>query len=433
MAARLYQASLFGEDDATSELKRDTSSTFADNLSLPVHRWFRYSAGFSAQWVGGVIAEANRRGAVRVLDPFAGSGTVLVEAQDRGVAAVGLESHPFVARIAKAKLTNIVDSEAFREYGSGLLNRADRISPDMGGYAPLIRKCYPDDVLAQLDQLRQAWSEESGVGEDVRDLGWLALASILRECSPVGTANWQYVLPNKSKSRSSFPFVAFKAKVGQIAADLDSRSGRPVEGGVSLINGDARELGAVQDQWATLVITSPPYPNNFDYADATRLEMTFFGEISGWGDLQHAVRRHLIRSCTQHVSSIARETDQILAAEELAPISSEIRDVCERLKTERETRAGKKPYHTMIAAYFLDMARVWTQLRRVMSDGRVCFVVGDSAPYGVYVPVDRWMGELALASGFHSFAFEKTRDRNVKWKNRKHRVPLHEGRLWVEA
>ena len=62
-----------------------------------------------------------------------------------------------------------------------------------------------------------------------------------------------------------------------------------------------------------------------------------------------------------------------------------------------------------------------------------CFVLGDSAPYGVHVPVAEWAGALALAAGFDSFAFEKTRDRNVKWKNRKHRVPLCEGRLWVRG
>lgn len=27
------------------------TSNFLDNLRLPVHRWFRYSAGFSAEWV----------------------------------------------------------------------------------------------------------------------------------------------------------------------------------------------------------------------------------------------------------------------------------------------------------------------------------------------------------------------------------------------
>ena len=48
-------------------------------------------------------------------------------------------------------------------------------------------------------------------------------------------------------------------------------------------------------------------------------------------------------------------------------------------------------------------------------------------------PVIEWLGKLATSAGFRSFTFEKTRDRNTKWKNRKHRVPLCEGRLWVEG
>ena len=60
-------------------------------------------------------------------------------------------------------------------------------------------------------------------------------------------------------------------------------------------------------------------------------------------------------------------------------------------------------------------------------------MIGDSAPYGVHVPVERWLGELALAAGFHGYAFEKLRDRNVKWRNRKHRVPLHEGILTIDG
>ena len=52
-------------------------------------------------------------------------------------------------------------------------------------------------------------------------------------------------------------------------------------------------------------------------------------------------------------------------------------------------------------------------------------------PYGIYVPVDKWIGKLAVSAGFSSFSFEKTRERNVKWKNRKHDVPLKEGLLWI--
>ena len=88
----------------------------------------------------------------------------------------------------------------------------------------------------------------------------------------------------------------------------------------------------------------------------------------------------------------------------------------------------------MVAGYFSDMAKVFINLRRMCkTESKICFVVGDSAPYSVYVPVDKWIGQIAIAYGFKSFKFEKIRDRNVKWKNRKHRVPLHEGNLWIEG
>lgn len=88
----------------------------------------------------------------------------------------------------------------------------------------------------------------------------------------------------------------------------------------------------------------------------------------------------------------------------------------------------------MIAAYFNDMAQVMQGLRRVVRPNKkLYFVVGDSAPYGVYVPVEKWLGNIALNMGFTRWNFEKLRDRNVKWKNRKHQVPLHEGILVIES
>ena len=141
-----------------------------------------------------------------------------------------------------------------------------------------------------------------------------------------------------------------------------------------------------------------------------------------------------MRSCSQHVQSSAHDTEAILSDQLLSPIADEIVPVCQTLGTVRLSHGGNKAYHTMVAAYFLDMARVWRSLRRVTArGGDVCFVIGDSAPYGVYVPVEQWMGKLALAGGFQAWRFEKIRDRNVKWKNRKHRVPLQEGRLWVKG
>src|SRR5260370_39572167 len=95
------------------------------------------------------------------------------------------------------------------------------------------------------------------------------------------------------------------------------------------------------------------------------------------------------------------------------------------------TEGGKKTYHLMVACSFSDLARVRRALRRVCAGPwQVCFVIGDSAPYGVEVPVMDWMAPIAKSSGLESEEVVKPRDRQVKWEKQKHRIPLCEGRLW---
>ena len=423
------QLSLFPE---IPRYKESTLGSFVGNLELPVHRWFRYSAGFSGAWAEEVIAQESKERDVRVFDPFAGCATTLVAAERCGVASCGIDAHPFVARVARAKLAYRSSASDYVDLAEKVLTRASRLTPGLDTYAPLIRRCYHDDALAELDCLRQAVRDVDNGSEAAR-LVWLTLVSVLRSTSHVGTANCQYLLPDRRKARVQQPFFAFRAMAYTIAEDMRDAAGLAGPR-ATFSQDDARTCESVSSDAFDLILTSPPYPNNYDYADATRLELMFFGEITGWGDLQKAIRRYLLRSCTQHVPARSVDISRILEDSSLAPIRAELRSVCDTLATLRLTRGGKKTYHNMIACYFLDLARVWRALRRVCrSPSRVCFVIGDSAPYGVYVPVVEWLGALALAAGFASFSFEKTRDRNVKWKNRKHRVPLCEGRLWVEG
>jgi hypothetical protein len=347
-----------------------------------------------------------------------------------GVESWGLEAHPFITRIAQAKLAWRSDPEAYRQMINRISDRRD-LAGDIDHYPALIRACYDDRTLAELDVLRQATALEAD-GSPAAELSWLTLTAILRRVAQVNTAQWQYVLPRKQKRAAVAVKRAF-AECHQMIYE-DMTLARFYQGPRSVfIKGDARTCTSAP--WkCNLVITSPPYPNNFDYADATRLEMSFGGEVSNWGDLQERVRKYLIRSCSQHVSGDSKLMDEALQLPELAPIRSELAAVCGELAAVRETKGGRKAYHTMVACYFADLALVWRALRGICeSPATICFVVGDSAPYGVYVPVMTWLGRLATAVGFESYRFEKTRDRNVKWKNRKHRVPLQEGRLWVEG
>lgn len=430
MATSQSQRSLFPSETG-AEVPLSTASTFVPNMDLPVHRWFRYSAGFSAEWVESVINGASF-GEVCVFDPFCGSGTTLVAAEAVGARCWGMEAHPFVFRIAHAKLAWRSDPEAYRRKIEDLTRVADSLEPQIHEYPPLIRKCYDDEALRQLDRLRRA-CERVRDETPASELAWLTLVGILRRVSRAGTAPWQYVLPKKLKRAPAHVRAAFDECSRVVYHDM--RRGSSLLGPrARLITGDARECKGVPCGFVNLVITSPPYPNNYDYADATRLEMTFMREISGWGDLHEAVRKYLVCSCSQHVPERSTELQAILQAPELAPIRSELVDVCHQLAHVRQSRGGRKTYHLMVASYFRDLAMTWNALRSVCaSPCRVCFVIGDSAPYGIYVPMVTWLGELARASGFRSFSFTKTRDRNVKWKNRKHRVPLQEGHLWVEG
>lgn len=412
------------------------SGTFADNMKLPIHRWFRYSAGFSAEWAEAVIRSHLSGATASVLDPFAGSGTTMIAAEKAGAGAIGFESHPFVARIAKAKLMwRFVDPSQLREATSSLIARASsRMSSVPPQTSPLLLKCYTDDALTKLLSLRDELLRSPPADPAAKELLWLAITAILRPCSHVGTAQWQYVLPNKKKANVLDPFLALEAKVSEII--LDITYARQLGSGIEarIIAQDAREQSTVPRASIDLVVTSPPYPNNYDYADATRLEMTFWGEIESWGDLQTTVRKHIIRSCSQHSAAERLRLDDLLALDAVSPIVNELAPVCRTLEEVRLTKGGKKTYHTMVAAYFVDLSNVFRALRPVCKTGsRLCFVIGDSAPYGVYVPAEEWLGKLAVSAGFQSYSFEKLRDRNIKWKNRKHRVPLQEGRLWIEG
>lgn len=412
--------------------KKQNTTTFIDNMKLPVHRWFRYSAGFSAEWVKKTLRKYTKNDSM-VLDPFAGSGTTLVAANELFLPSIGFEKHYFVRRIANIKLNYAIDTIRVNE----LFHEIISIQPDnnfsFDEQPDLLKKCYSPEILRMLIGMRDKYN---AIADNTfeSEILWLAITAILRSTSHAGTAQWQYVLPNKTKKNVVDPRAAISQKINEILRDVQFFNKSNIPAQAKILDQDARESMQQYHDCFDILITSPPYPNNYDYADSTRLEMMFWNEIDGWGDLQAKVRNGLIRSCSQHSAAEKLELDTILNNSLLYPIHDDISIVCKELETVRLEHGGKKTYHTMIAAYYLDLAKVFVTLRQLMKENSIlCFVIGDSAPYGVYAPADLWLGRLAIAAGFKSWTFEKTRDRNIKWKNRKHNVPLKEGRLWIRG
>lgn len=423
-------ASLVGAGEPPRAGAETDTTTFASNINLPVHRWWRYSAGYSAQWAETVIRAELADGGT-VFDPFVGSGTTLIAAQAAGRESVGVESHPFVASVAHSKTCWDSSIHEFRAAAREVASQAQRhlpTAPPFESEPSLLQRCYSPESLQTLRSL-QAAVDGSDASASTKALLWLALMSVLRPSSHAGTAQWQYVQPGKKKARVAEPAACLAAKCDDIASDMSTLQALcPFPPPTRIVEADIRALTAGVGR-CDLVLTSPPYINNYDYADAARLEMTFLGQVESWADLR-PMREVLLRSCTHQLGRF--DSEAVIASDRLAPIRDHLAAVYADLAELRRDRGGRKNYHLMVVAYFHDMALALQAMRSSLAPGgTACLVVGDSAPYGVHVPVEEWLGRIGLATGFTEFSFDKVRDRNVKWKNRKHRVPLHEGRLWM--
>jgi len=114
MIGKYKQFSFLPEVEEEIKNITDRTSTFVDNMRLPIHRWFRYSAGFSAEWVKKVVRDFKRNNSITLFDPFVGSGTTVLAGEECGIESFGIEAHPFIVRVAKAKLLWSEDVNAFR-------------------------------------------------------------------------------------------------------------------------------------------------------------------------------------------------------------------------------------------------------------------------------------------------------------------------------
>ena len=188
----------------------------------------------------------------------------------------------------------------------------------------------------------------------------------------------------------------------------------------TFIYGDSRTYqSAIENESVDLVFTSPPYLNNYDYSDRTRLEMYFWNEAISWGDITQKVRSRLIMSATTQIVRSRYTQEKLLSDDfiKVVPnIAHELEPKIEHLAQLRLQKGGKKSYDIMVAGYFNDMLRVFQETFRVMKPGATfMLILGDSAPYGVHIPTDVFLGEVGKAAGFSHYTIEDLRTRGDKW------------------
>jgi len=419
--------------------------TFKDSLRAPIHNWFTYPAGFSYKAVESNIHANGIKQGQSIYDPFMGSGTTNLVAKKLAINSYGVEAHPFVFRITRTKMNWEINRDeiahALRDVETQVRNQRKNFNgTDVQvflekEFPELVLKCYENNTLLDLLFIRNAIAKGK-FPQGIKDIFFVGLTSILRQVSTAATG-WPYIAPSKQKTSSlnKNAMLEFFRHIKKMADDIQvavQEANKDYNDYFhKIFNADSRNTqDLIPSSCADHVFTSPPYLNNFDYADRTRLELYFWGEAKNWGDISENIRTKLITSATTQIS---RDNPRYNLSGDIQEACPDVFDFLKKSVSQlgeiRLTRGGKKSYDHLVSGYFNDMFQIISEVYRILKPNtKAVFVLGDSAPYGVHIPTDELIGKIGLGVGFSDYQIDILRERGGKWKDnpQRHNVLLRE-------
>lgn len=404
----LMQPTLFGAPPATNGFR---DSSFGKNKHLPLHRWVPWVAGFSAEFVEDCIRAylPTKLDTVWILDPFAGVGTTLVESYLGGLNVVGFEINPYAALATKLKLNALKISidplmrqvrifERFMqraENGSRKREPVSKVPTGFRGRTQLFSPQVERKVLLALDFINSIDDTTA------RDIFRLALGSVM-----VSFSNYSYE-----------PSLTRRAAVGKPNIE-DANVGLSVSAKLHLM---LEDIGWVQGHMKTLayhprsrvfsksvfsaldclddrnfvdlLVTSPPYLNNYHYPRNTRPQLHWLGLAAGPG--YGAAREN--ESFGKFWQTV-RENEPV----DLAFRMPELKDVIDTIRRQNQEKGGYggPGWANYAATYFNDTYTFCRIMAQLLKPNAVSIVVlGNSIIQGVEVKTDYFFGKIGELAG----------------------------------
>lgn len=236
----------------------------------------------------------------RVLDPFCGSGTVLVEARLAGREGVGVDANPLAVRLARLKGRGTTPEErsrlilAAKEAAAFADARREAKSGPTRRYGREDVELFQPHVLLEMDGIR-AGIERLADTSARADLE-LVFSAILTKMSRKGSDTSEH--GSERRLAAGYPARLFVKKTEELTRNLatyaDELAKAPASRPLRVLEGDARRLDGVDAGSVQLVATSPPYPGNYDYLahHAARLRWLRL-QPQRFDEAEIGARRHL--------------------------------------------------------------------------------------------------------------------------------------------
>ncbi len=413
------------KDDDT--LRTNTQKNQIEPEDRRFHDWYRFILSFPPHLVRKYIKEFKLDSGHKILDPFCGTGTTLVESKLNGICSIGLEANPFAHFASSVKKDWKIDPDSFQERANKIGKSALNLLHVQG-----IEDFRSMNDMAEAIQLKTLPPKEAKLLlknsiSPVPLHKTLLLLNCLKEYQhQAGYGHMQLALANAlvyfvsnlhfgpevgvRKIKEDSPVIApWLSEIDKIAKDLRTISGRVFpESRVFLA--DARQIShIIEPNSIDAVITSPPYPNEKDYTRTTRLESVLFGFITDKKALRQ-FKKTLIRSNTRNVYKGDCDSDWIKDFPNIQQIADEI----ERRRIELGKTSGfERMYSNVTRLYFGGMARHLIELQKVLRPGaKLAYVVGDQASYlRVLIQTGKLLAEIAQSLGYELIKIDLFRTR----------------------
>ena len=341
----------------------------------------------------------------RIFDPFAGSGTTLVECMRLGLDYVGQDINPLAVLFCRVKIGPF-HVKKLEEVSKEVVERS---CMDLGrkpeAEFPGLEKWFCPDAIIQLSRLRRAIRKIDHVW--CRRVLWSGLAETVRLTSNSRTSTFKLHIRSSVdlESRSVKPIETFSTVILDITKRLHEEATALRDTGRLTTNGyytgdlqirlwdstKSRVDGPLQD----LLITSPPYGDNAStvpYGQYSYLPLQWID----LEDIDEGASASCLRTTheidTKSLGGSRRHTAKEVA--NLIEISPSLKHTLERLSTLPADRVSR------VAAFCRDLDSCLKPIVKMLRRGAyMIWTIGNRRVGGKPVPTDIILNELLEALG----------------------------------
>jgi hypothetical protein len=348
-----------------------------------------------------ILASLSPGSPLSILDPFCGSGTVLLEGIRGGHDVIGIDVNPMARLISRVK-TNPVDPHHVRRHLAGVLRRA-RLRPIPRSQEPILDFWFKPRIKGALQNIFSSISEIEHT--ECREFFEIGFSCIVRQASladpriapPVklnaersDNANQKYRddLDRASHLRVPDVYKLFTAAIEDNLRRMKELYSSPHLGKAMILPGDCEAARTgLSTASIDLVVTSPPYCGAQKYARSLRLEMLMMGIDAA--EIATIDRRTL-------------GTERITKADVINTLPTPLPDLnslIDKIRFKNPVRA------TMLAQYGSYLGNFATELARVLRPNGNAFVTfGTDRMSGFDVKCAEIFAHAAAAAGLRHVA-----------------------------